>query len=331
MRDDQEAAENFLEGRRDDLTRGARDEQMPQTPLSVLAMETPPLAESDGEGDDLEHDFHTEPSECWTEHAVLQDQFEPEPAPRDPAVSNFHHLHNEEVKDPANHPGPAAPQPSTATESSIYHLHDGEGRDLGPTSKHDVATVSTSWKTGGMHKTTVLALCDSGCNTTAIRKWLALAFLKILGGTWSAARAGDRLISASGEAFVALGCVKLTCWVKGKKITYWYTVYEDNLPFDVVWGTDFMRHMGAIMDFGAMTMTIAGTCIPLCEIKQRQTKPLRLTTLEAVTLRPGETMAVRAKAENEAVLGLVGRVSTLDGDYNNIGDRRRGSHGAGQG
>ena len=63
VRDDQEAAENFLGGRRDDLTRGSRDERMPQTPLSVLAMETPPLTESDGEGDDLEHDFHTEPSD----------------------------------------------------------------------------------------------------------------------------------------------------------------------------------------------------------------------------------------------------------------------------
>ena len=67
----------------------------------------------------------------------------------------------------------------------------------------------------------------------------------------------------------ALGSVKLRCWVGGIPVDHWYTVYEDSLPFDVGWGTDFLRSTAAIMDFGAMTMTIKGTPIPLIEIKQR--------------------------------------------------------------
>jgi hypothetical protein len=52
-------------------------------------------------------------------------------------------------------------------------------------------------------------------------------------------RAGDKLLSATGHSFTALGSVKLRCYVGGKAVDYWYTVYDDSLPFDVIWGTDF--------------------------------------------------------------------------------------------
>jgi hypothetical protein len=78
----------------------------------------------------------------------------------------------------------------------------------------------------------------------------------------------------------------------------------------VVWGTDFLRRTAAIIDFGAMTMTIKGAPIPLIEIKQRRTEPVKLTVLESISLRPGETRLVRCAAADGSSLGTLGHIST---------------------
>jgi hypothetical protein len=129
---------------------------------------------------------------------------------------------------------------------NVYCLSDAEPDaqpagpgDRPPTEKHSVATVNTQWKTTTSGYQTIRALCDSGCNGTATKKWLALAILAVTKGTMTKDRAGDRLLSATGHAFTALGSVKLRCWVGGIPIDHWYAVYDDSLPFDVVWGTDF--------------------------------------------------------------------------------------------
>ena len=56
-------------------------------------------------------------------------------------------------------------------------------------------------------------------------------------------------------------------------------------------------------------MAVHGRRIPLLEIKQRRTKPIKPTVLESTYLRPGETKLVRCAAADSSDLGQLGHIS----------------------
>ena len=179
----QEAAETFLEGER---KKELQLEELQSDKMLLHLYEQPDLVGSDSETDDdndtldnshlLDHNIadlgdsnqlQDEPIECRTREILLND------------------LNTASESEP-DEPKPAELPPT----GNIYHLHDGEptSHSAGsggqpPPEKHSVATVNTTWKTGTSRIQTIRALCDSGCNTTAIRKWLAMAILAVTNGT----------------------------------------------------------------------------------------------------------------------------------------------------
>ena len=179
----QEAAENFLE---DERKKELQLEELQSDKMLLHLYEQPDLVGSDSETDDDNdtldnshlldrniadlgdsNQLQEEPVECRTRETLLNDL----------------NTASESEPDEPKH----AELPPTG---NIYHLHDGEptSHSAGsggqpPPEKHSVATVNTTWKTGTSRIQTIRALCDSGCNTTAIRKWLAMAILAVTNGT----------------------------------------------------------------------------------------------------------------------------------------------------
>ena len=153
---------------------------------------------------------------------------------------------------------------------------------------------------------------DSGCNNTAIRESLARKAMAAQNRRLLPIGQGNRLSGAAGPPFIALGTVKLACVVEGHLVEHWYTVYPDNLPYDVIWGTDFFSEKKVIMNFGTKTITFGGSKINLQinEIKQRRTPTIKLLSATTTTLQPGEArLFTMYTAEGSARLGMVGRVT----------------------
>jgi hypothetical protein len=120
--------------------------------------------------------LHQEPSECYTARALADVWIESDSDSEDlvelPPTGNVYCLSDAEPDAQPAGPG-----------------------DRPPTEKHSVATVNTQWKTTTSGYQTIRALCDSGCNGTAIKKWLALAILAVTKGTMTTDRAGEALVS----------------------------------------------------------------------------------------------------------------------------------------
>jgi hypothetical protein len=174
-----------------------------------------------------------------------------------------------------------------------------------------VATIPTWWKTGKGFKEAFITLSDTGCNTTAMRETNARRILAVSGGKMWPARAGDRLQAAKGDSFVAIGCAYLTCWVNDRPMAFWYTIYPDDLPYAVVWGTNIMKHFGMSFDFGTMSVTFGTVNLRISEVKQRRTDPILLTMVETVTLKPQEQRLVYMFNKDVEAVGRVGRVTDI--------------------
>ena len=222
---------------------------------------------------------------------------------------------SQEVLDTGPQEGRSTAEPGAEPNSpSLFHLSEqkrlAEG-DGPPTERHSVATVPTWWKTDKGLKEAFLTLSDTGCNTTAMRETNARRILAASGGKMWPARAGDRLQAAKGDPFVAIGCAYLTCWVNDSPMAYWYTIYPDDLPYAVVWGTNIMKHFGMSFDFGTMSVTFGTVNLRISEVKQRRTDPILLTMLEAVTLKPREQRLVYMFNKDVDAVGRVGRVTAL--------------------
>jgi hypothetical protein len=94
-------------------------------------------------------------------------------------------------------------------------------------------------------------------------------------------------------------------------MAFWYTIYPDDLPYAVVWGTNIMKHFGMSFDFGTMSVTFGTVSLRISEVKQRRTDPILRTMLETVTLKPREQKLVYMFNKDVEAVGRVGRVTAL--------------------
>ena len=180
--------------------------------------------------------------------------------------------------------------------------------------RHSVATVVTLWDTGERTHLPVTTLSDSGCNVTAMRLSLALKVLRAQGRTMVPDRKGDHLLAAAGEPFIALGSAKLVCLADGHEVETLYTIYDDKLPYDVVWGTDFFQQMEASMNFGTMFLTFGPCRLRINEVMQRKDPATKLFLLTTVMLEAGEFRSLYAGPSGHEKLEGTGRIAGAAAD-----------------